>query len=48
MIHARQALLASGWAQDVRITLKDGRIDQIAPNTAAQTGDMRVDTLLPA
>ena len=48
MIHARQALLASGWAQDVRITLKDGRIDQIAPNTAAQTGDVRVDTLLPA
>ena len=48
MIHARQALLASGWAQDVRITLKDGRIDQIAPNPAAQTGDVRVDTLLPA
>ncbi|MCI2393851.1 formimidoylglutamate deiminase [Aliiroseovarius sediminis] len=48
MIYARQALLASGWAQDVRITLHDGRIDQIAVNTAAQPDDVRVDTLLPA
>ncbi|MDE9451987.1 formimidoylglutamate deiminase [Aliiroseovarius sp. Z3] len=48
MIYARQALLASGWAQNVRITIKQGRIDQIAPNTDAQPGDARVDTLLPA
>jgi len=48
MIHARQALLASGWAQDVRITVNKGRIEQIAPATAAQPGDSRVDTLLPA
>ncbi|MCL3883339.1 formimidoylglutamate deiminase [Marivita sp. GX14005] len=48
MIHARQALLASGWAQDVRITLKDGRIDRITPGAVAEPGDARVDTLLPA
>lgn len=48
MIHARQALLASGWAQDVRITVEKGRIAQITPNADTQPGDARVDTLLPA
>jgi len=48
MIHARQALLASGWAQDVRITVEDGCIEQIRPGTAIQPGDTQVDTLLPA
>jgi len=26
VIHARQALLAGGWANDVRISIEDGRI----------------------
>lgn len=48
MIHARQALLAEGWASDVRLTLADGRIAGIETGAAPQAGDVRVDTLLPA
>lgn len=48
MIHAKQALLASGWANDVRITTAQGRITSIEAGTQAQSGDTRVDTLLPA
>ena len=48
MIFAKQALLASGWAQDVRITLADGRIARIETDATAQPEDHRVDTVLPA
>nr|WP_233252525.1 formimidoylglutamate deiminase [Maritimibacter sp. 55A14] len=48
MIHARQALLAEGWAQNVRLTVTDGRITGIHPNSGAEPGDVTVDTLLPS
>ena len=48
MIHARHALLGSGWAQDVRLDIADGTITAIDGSVAAQPDDTRVDTLLPA
>ncbi|MCC0065075.1 MAG: formimidoylglutamate deiminase [Defluviimonas sp.] len=48
LIHARQALLAEGWATNVRLTATDGVIATIEPDATAQTGDVTVDTLLPA
>lgn len=48
MIHAKQALLASGWARDVRLVLDAGRVAQITVGQAAAPQDVRVDTLLPA
>lgn len=48
MIYAKQALLAFGWAHDVRITLEGGRIARIDAGAQVQNGDSRVDTLLPA
>ncbi len=47
MIHAKQALLRDGWANDVRIRVAGGRITGIETATAALEGDHRVDTLLP-
>ena len=48
MIFATRALLAGGWAEKVRITVRDGRIAGIATGAAPQPGDTRADTLLPA
>ncbi|MFD2738919.1 formimidoylglutamate deiminase [Sulfitobacter aestuarii] len=48
VIHAKHALLASGWAQDVRLSVRDGAIEKIETNQAADAQDTRVDTLLPA
>ena len=48
MIHARLALLADGWAANVRLTLKDGMIDAIERDAKPASGDATVDTLLPA
>ncbi|WP_112323425.1 formimidoylglutamate deiminase [Oceanibium sediminis] len=48
VIHARQALLVEGWAEDVRLTVADGAIVEIRANTPAAPGDVTVDTLLPA
>ncbi|MGB0853610.1 MAG: formimidoylglutamate deiminase [Pikeienuella sp.] len=48
VIHAKQALLASGWAQNVRVTAKAGAITQIDVDAQALSGDTLVDTLLPA
>ena len=46
-LHAGQALLAQGWASDVRITVTAGRITSLQPGVAAQPGDGRVHVLLP-
>lgn len=46
-IFARRALLEDGWARDVSVTLKGGRIETISVGAAAGT-DTRVDTLLPS
>jgi len=47
-IFANRALLASGWAQNLRLEIEKGRIARLTPDAAAQPGDTRVDTLLPA
>jgi formimidoylglutamate deiminase len=48
VIFATRALLATGWADAVRLTVADGVISHIATVAQPQTGDVRVDTLLPA
>lgn len=48
MIFAKSARLAEGWAENVRLEISDGRVTGITPGTAAQPGDVTVDTLLPA
>lgn len=44
-IHAKTALLPSGWVDNVILTIAEGRIETIAPGT---DGDTSVDILLPA
>lgn len=46
-IFATQAMLADGWAHDVRVTLADGRIAAITSGGAPAPGDERVDCLIP-
>ncbi|WP_281967655.1 formimidoylglutamate deiminase [Roseovarius nanhaiticus] len=48
MIFANQALLAHGWASNVRLLVEGGQITGIEEGAAARPGDTRVDTLLPA
>ncbi len=48
VIFAKSARLSSGWARDVRLTISQGRIDQITPLARAGDNDSCVDTLLPA
>lgn len=48
MIFAEQALLPHGWACDVRLTLRDGRIETVTCNSAPGPADVRIGTLLPA
>jgi len=48
MIFAKQALLAEGWAGDVRLSINAGTIAGITAGAAPAPGDARVDTLLPA
>ncbi len=48
MIFARRALLETGWAHDVRISLEGGRIGAVRIGAGARPGDAAVDTLLPA
>ncbi|WP_187969911.1 formimidoylglutamate deiminase [Aquibium microcysteis] len=48
-IHAATALLPSGWANDVRVSIgPDGRVADVATGVAAQPGDHRAAALLPA
>ena len=48
MIHAKHALLASGWARDVRVSIQDGRVARVETGCSAGASDTQVDTLLPA
>lgn len=48
MIHAKQALLAEGWAANVRLTVDAGSIAAVEKDMPPQQGDTHVDTLLPA
>lgn len=47
-IHAKSALLDDGWAQNVRLTLADGKISEIAIGVAAEPQDDSRDVVLPA
>ncbi|MBT2132393.1 formimidoylglutamate deiminase [Aliiroseovarius lamellibrachiae] len=47
-IFAQRAYCKEGWNQNVRITIEAGKIVQIALNSSAKDGDIRVDTLMPA
>jgi formimidoylglutamate deiminase len=47
MIHAKQALLTTGWAKDVRLSITDGVIAALEVGAAPQEGDERHDILLP-
>lgn len=48
MIFAKHALLATGWAENVRIEVKDGVITGLTTQTQPISADICVDTLLPA
>ncbi|MCV2868066.1 formimidoylglutamate deiminase [Defluviimonas sp. WL0002] len=48
MIFAKRALLPLGWAANVRVVVRQGRIAAIETEVDAAPGDERVDTLLPA
>lgn len=46
VIHARQGLLTSGWANNVRIRIENGRIADVETGAAAAPGDERHDTIV--
>ena len=48
MIFANRAILSTGWAENIRLNVENGRITRIETGQTAQSGDIRVDTLLPA
>lgn len=48
MIFAKRALLQNNWAENVRLTVEQGVITTITPQTKARDQDVAVDTLLPA
>jgi len=47
-LHTSAALLPHGWQKDVRLTIADGRIASVETGVAAEPGDERHDTLVPA
>ncbi len=48
MIFATRALTPSGWVNNVRLSIKDGKITHILPDCIAGSDDTIVDTLLPS
>ena len=48
MIFARRAMLSTGWAENVRISVASGAISRIQTDQVPGAGDVSVDTLLPA
>jgi len=47
VLHARHALLAKGWADNVRVHVHAGRIAAVGAGQPAQPGDVAVQLLLP-
>lgn len=47
-VFAKRAYLETGWAHDVRVVIYEGEITKISTSSFPETGDIRVDTLLPA
>ena len=48
MLFAKRALLASGWAENVRLEIMNGIITNLTTHAQEVVGDTRTDTLLPA
>lgn len=48
LIQAGMALLPEGWARDVTVELRDGRIHRVGPGPGAGAVGERVEVLLPA
>lgn len=48
VIFANRALMPSGWVENLRLVVADGRIRDLMPDSSAQGADSHVDTLLPA
>ena len=46
-LHARHALLPSGWAADVRLQITNGRLQQIDANTEAAETDEKLGIVIP-
>ncbi|WP_288429011.1 formimidoylglutamate deiminase [uncultured Agrobacterium sp.] len=46
-VHAKSALLPTGWAKNVRIEISDGKIASVNENTAALPGDELLEVLVP-
>lgn len=46
-VFARKALLQKGWADDVRLGIRGGRIDSITSNTAPDASDVVVGIVMP-
>lgn len=46
-IHAKQALLRSGWVRDVRLTFDSGRISSVSTGAPPDANDDRVGYLIP-
>ena len=47
-IFSEKVWLVNGWSHNVRIEIKDGLVTYIETDTVAKSGDVSVDTLLPA
>ncbi|WP_296041146.1 formimidoylglutamate deiminase [uncultured Agrobacterium sp.] len=47
-IHAETALLPTGWANNVRIEIADGKVMSVTPDVEAAAGDDRHAVLVPA
>jgi len=46
-VFARKALLAEGWADDVRLQIAAGRVAEVAAGVAPQAADQRLDIVIP-
>lgn len=46
-VHAKSALLPTGWAKNVRIEISDGKIASVNENTVALPGDELLEVLVP-
>ena len=46
-LHAKKILLHTGWADDVRLSIDDGRIQRIRTGVSPEPGDDRLDCVIP-
>ena len=46
-LFAAQALTAAGWARNVRLDIREGRIEHLTVDTRAEPGDERAGIVIP-